>query len=66
MQCRLEKAKQLLSTSDLPIIEICFQTGFKTQSHFTTLFHKLTGQTPKTWREENRTVFLSTNSNFRT
>ncbi len=48
---RIEKAKDLLSHSNLPIVEIGLQTGFKNQSHFTTLFRKLTSFTPKVWRE---------------
>ncbi|MEK7723750.1 MAG: AraC family transcriptional regulator, partial [Acidobacteriota bacterium] len=48
---RIEKAKELLAKSDLPIVEIGFQTGFKNQSHFTTLFRKITSLTPKLWRE---------------
>jgi AraC family transcriptional regulator len=48
---RIEKAKDLLSHSNLPIVEIGFQTGFKNQSHFTTLFRKIAGFTPKVWRE---------------
>ncbi len=48
---RIEKAKELLAKSNLPIVEIGFQTGFKNQSHFTTLFRKFTSLTPKIWRE---------------
>ena len=48
---RIEKAKYLLSTSDLPIVEVSLATGFKTQSHFTSLFRKMTRFTPRTWRE---------------
>jgi AraC family transcriptional regulator len=51
---RIEKAKDLLSNSDLPIIEVGFQTGFKNQSHFTTLFRKFTSITPKIWREASQ------------
>lgn len=51
MQQRVERAKELLSKADLPIIEISLRTGFKNQSHFTTLFRKFTKLTPKTWRE---------------
>ncbi len=51
MQQRIERAKQLLAKDDLPIVEISLRTGFKTQSHFTTLFRKFTKLTPKTWRE---------------
>ncbi len=52
---RIEKAKDLLLHSDLPLVEVGFQTGFKNQSHFTTLFRKLTSFTPKVWREANQT-----------
>ena len=51
MQRRIERAKQLLATDDLPIVEISLLTGFKNQSHFTTLFRKFTNSTPKTWRD---------------
>ena len=48
---RIEKAKELLAKSDLPIVEVGFQSGFKNQSHFTTLFRKVTSLTPRSWRE---------------
>lgn len=51
MEQRIERAKQLLSKNDLPIVEISLRTGFKNQSHFTTLFRKFTKSTPKLWRE---------------
>ena len=51
MQQRIEKAKDLLAQHSLPIVEISLRTGFKNQSHFTTLFRKFTNFTPKTWRE---------------
>lgn len=51
MQRRIERAKELLATEDLPIVEISLLSGFKNQSHFTTLFRKYTKLTPKTWRD---------------
>jgi AraC family transcriptional regulator len=51
MQQRVERAKELLARADLPIVEISLRTGFKNQSHFTTLFRKYTKFTPKLWRE---------------
>jgi AraC family transcriptional regulator len=47
---RIERAKQLLGQSDLPIVEVCSQVGFQSQSHFTTVFRRLTGLTPRTYR----------------
>jgi AraC family transcriptional regulator len=51
MQQRIERAKELLTKEDLPIVEVSLLTGFKNQSHFTSLFRKFTRLTPKTWRE---------------
>lgn len=51
MEQRIERAKELLLKDELPLVEISLQTGFKNQSHFTTLFRKFTKYTPKMWRE---------------
>ena len=51
MERRIERAKELLAKDDLPIVEVSLRTGFKNQSHFTSLFRKFTSFTPKTWRE---------------
>jgi AraC family transcriptional regulator len=51
MQERIERAKELLQSEDLPIVEVSLLTGFKNQSHFTSLFRKFTRLTPKIWRE---------------
>ena len=48
---RIERAKELLSKGELPIVEVSLRSGFKNQSHFTTLFRKYTSLTPKHWRE---------------
>ena len=53
MQQRIERAKQLLADSDLPLSEIALNVGFKNQSHFTTLFRKFTEMTPKAWRNSH-------------
>jgi AraC family transcriptional regulator len=50
---RIDLAKRLLVESELPIVEIGLRAGFKNQSHFTTLFRKITAMTPKTYRNEN-------------
>jgi len=47
---RIEKAKILLSNNHLPLVEVGLSVGFQNQSHFTTLFHKWTGVTPKVYR----------------
>ncbi|MGE0886549.1 MAG: helix-turn-helix domain-containing protein [Blastocatellales bacterium] len=51
MQRRIELAQQLLTRTDLPIVEIGLRAGFKNQSHFTTMFRRLTKATPKAYRD---------------
>ncbi len=51
-QLRIDQAKQLLAERDLEIIDVSQKVGFKTQSHFTTTFHKLVGVTPKAYRNQ--------------
>jgi AraC family transcriptional regulator len=53
MRRRIYLAKRLLVESELPIVDIGLRAGFKNQSHFTTLFRKITAMTPKTYRNEN-------------
>jgi len=48
---RIERAKKLLSETDLPIAEIALRVGFASQSHFTTTFRRLAWTTPKAFRE---------------
>jgi AraC family transcriptional regulator len=50
---RIERAQELLTSSSLPLIEIALDVGFKSQSHFTTVFRRIVGQTPRIWRTEN-------------
>jgi AraC-like DNA-binding protein len=50
MQVRIERAKSLLTGSELPLVDVAAQVGFADQSHFTTTFRKLTSQTPKAFR----------------
>jgi AraC family transcriptional regulator len=52
-QRRIDLAKRLLVESELPIVEIGLRAGFKNQSHFTTLFRKITAMTPKAYRNEH-------------
>jgi AraC family transcriptional regulator len=50
INCRIEKAKQLLASSELPLVEISLQVGFQSQSHFINIFRRQIGMTPKTYR----------------
>jgi AraC family transcriptional regulator len=44
---RVERAKLLLTTTDLAIADIALQVGFSSQSHLTQQFKRLTKMTPK-------------------
>jgi len=50
---RIERTQELLANSVLPLVEIAFEGGFKNQSHFTTVFSRVVGQTPNVWRQRN-------------
>jgi AraC family transcriptional regulator len=50
VRCRIERAKALLAEARLPISDIAFEVGYKSQSHFTTLFGRLAGVTPGAFR----------------
>ena len=49
---RVERAKELLADTDLPIAEIALKVGCASQSHFSALFHRVTGLTPQNYRLE--------------
>jgi AraC family transcriptional regulator len=50
-QYRVEMAMQLLGTT-LPIAEIAIECGFADQSHFTRVFSRFAGSSPRTWRKQ--------------
>ncbi len=47
---RIERAKALLTESEMPLVEVSSRSGFSHQSHFTRLFRRLTGTTPQSYR----------------
>ena len=52
LQQRINKAKQLLKQRQLTITDVALECGFANQTHFTKYFRKLTGATPKNYREQ--------------
>ena len=53
---RLKNAHRLILTSDLPITEICFRSGFTSFSYFIQLFKAHFGITPKQLQLQNRHI----------
>lgn len=50
IRLRMERAQELLRTSELTITQVCQHVGFNSLSHFTTTFHRHTGTTPSDYR----------------
>lgn len=47
---RMERAKALLHETALSVTQIAHQVGYSNQSHFSMVFHRITGQTPRGYR----------------
>jgi len=54
LQQRIECAKDILSSSDMPLVEVALAVGFQAQAHFSTVFKRLTDETPARWRASRR------------
>lgn len=50
---RIEKAKDLLTESDLPLAEISARCGFKDYNYFITVFKRLVGVPPKKYSKQS-------------
>jgi transcriptional regulator GlxA family with amidase domain len=51
---RIQRAQQLLDTTDLSITEIALETGFSEISHFTRTFKRGVGVSPHAYRRGQR------------
>jgi len=56
---RIERAKSLLSNTDTTLAEVALTVGFCTQAHFSTVFKRITGETPARWRCTSRNASVS-------
>jgi len=68
MRRRLLRAQELLSSTDLPLVDIALATGFADQSHFCRRFHQEVGMPPRTFRHEHAstgTGFKATTESLR-
>jgi len=53
---RIERAKALLRDTDLPIIDIAFETGWSSLGTFGRIFRDITGESPTELRDRERAV----------
>jgi AraC-like DNA-binding protein len=51
---RIERAKELLITTPMPVTEICDAVGFQSLGSFSSLFRRVTGETPAAFRAARR------------
>jgi len=51
---RVLRAMAQMTASDAPLADLALDVGFQSQSHFSTVFKRLTGTTPATWRRDPR------------
>jgi AraC family transcriptional regulator len=50
---RVNESQKLLATRRMSVIEVAMTLGFASQSHFTEVFRKATGTTPKHYQQEH-------------
>ncbi|MBO9727461.1 MAG: AraC family transcriptional regulator [Chitinophaga sp.] len=53
-EMRIKKAKELLTSTTMPVKEICFVLDFESTSYFTTFFKSRVGLTPVEYRNNTR------------
>lgn len=51
---RVERAQALLGNPALPLTDVALRAGFADQSHFSRMFHRLTGLAPRQYRQALR------------
>jgi AraC family transcriptional regulator len=59
---RIEYAKSLLSNTETPLAEVALTVGFCTQAHFSTVFKRITNETPARWRCASKNELPSVHS----
>jgi len=51
---RVDRAADMLASSEISIADIALEVGFADQSHLSNVFRRLRGITPSRYREESR------------
>lgn len=50
---RIERAQDLLASTDHPIVQVAMDVGFQTQAHFASVFKRFAADTPSRWRHRH-------------
>ena len=53
-QARFNNAAKLLGDTDIKIIDVAFASGYADPAHFTRAFRRISGCTPREFRERSR------------
>jgi AraC family transcriptional regulator len=48
---RIERAQEMLLGSGMSLVDVARSVGFQTQAHFTGVFKRYAGQSPRVWRD---------------
>jgi transcriptional regulator GlxA family with amidase domain len=48
---RIERAQQLMLSTEMPLCDIAFECGLADQAHLSRLFRRVVGETPAAWRK---------------
>lgn len=56
VQLRINRAKELLISSDLSITHICALVGYESLGSFSTLFYRTVGLSPRAYRASSRSI----------
>ncbi|WP_408379521.1 helix-turn-helix domain-containing protein [Paraburkholderia sp. RL18-085-BIA-A] len=51
---RVKFARTMLCEETIPLVDVGARSGFQTQQHFTDVFHRHTGMTPRAFRLAHR------------
>jgi LacI family transcriptional regulator len=54
LRVQLERVKELLATTDAPIKQVAYRSGFRYPEYMMRVFHRTTGQTPARFRKNAR------------
>ena len=54
LSLRIQRAKAILATGEMSLVEVAFSTGFNAQAHFSTVFKRFTGTSPARWRQQRQ------------
>ncbi len=51
-RCRIDRAKRLLISTNLPIADVAAECGFDDAFHFSTRFRRMVGRSPRAYRQD--------------